>query len=74
MNDPLKTTDDSPLPPCGTYGSNYAMFRWSGSEWLLIQNCCSYGFGPMPPDGRGEYDDETVVTVCVPMEWQAKYA
>lgn len=74
MTDQVQTAAASSLPPCGYYGSNYAVFRWSGSEWLLAQNCCLYGYAPMLPDGRGDYSEELQVTLCVPMVWQAEHA
>jgi hypothetical protein len=64
MKDQTKTTPDSSLPPCGTYGSNYAIFRWTGGEWVLAQDCCSYHYNPSEPGEPGEHVGELRVTEC----------
>lgn len=64
MKDQEKTTADSSLPPCGTYGSNYAIFRWTGGEWVEAQNCCRYPNYPSEPGDPGECVGELRVTEC----------
>ena len=51
------------------YGTNYALFRWNGSQWDVIENACDYGCVPIPPDAPGGHVGHLVPTACEPM-WE----
>ena len=51
------------------YGTNYALFRWTGSRWEVIENACDYGCVPIPPGAPGGHEGQLVPTACQPM-WE----
>jgi hypothetical protein len=54
------------IPAGGNYSSNYSVFEWDGTSWLLVENCCDYACAPAAPGMPGTYVGERSVTPCQP--------
>ena len=46
------------------YGTNYAVWRWNGTNWDLYENHCDYGCVPMEPPSPGEHIGDLAKTSC----------
>ena len=49
----------------GNYGTNYTLFRWDGSSWVIVENACDYCCIPVVPAEPGSFVGDMARTSCV---------